>query len=319
MNAETTLAASVDRPVVRGLPELDRCQVMGILNVTPDSFSDGGASFSGDRLDHGRAVAKGIALAAEGADIVDVGGESTRPGARRVSAEEELRRVIPVIRALARAGLTVSVDTMRARVAAAAVDAGAAIVNDVSGGLADPAMAGIVADAQVPYVLMHWRAHSRHMGDHARYENVVSEVVSELRSRLAVLAEEGIDPSRVVLDPGLGFAKTAEHSWALLAELDALRALGRPVLVGASRKSFLEEVVAAGEDAASPTARDAATTAVSAIAAAAGAFCVRVHDVRSTADAVRVARCWQAARRPHPPGVSQAGGAHQPEAGPRWL
>ncbi|MQA61488.1 MAG: dihydropteroate synthase [Actinophytocola sp.] len=317
MRAEATLAAPADRPVVRGLPQRDRCQVMGILNVTPDSFSDGGAFFPGHRIDHGRAIAKGIQLAAEGADIVDVGGESTRPGARRVSAEEELHRVIPVVRALARTGLTVSVDTMRVRVAAAAVDAGAAIVNDVSGGLAGPAMAGIVAEAQVPYVLMHWRAHSSHMRDHARYENVATEVATELRGRLAALAEAGIDPSRVVLDPGLGFAKTAEHNWALLAELDALHALGRPILIGASRKSFLGQAIAACGDAPPPAARDAATAAVSAIAAA-GAFCVRVHNVPSTVDAERVARCWRAARRPRPPGVSQADRAHYPEAGPRW-
>lgn len=318
MTAEATLAAPADRPVIRGLQRRDRCQVMGILNVTPDSFSDGGAFFPGHRIDHGQAIAKGVELAAEGADIIDVGGESTRPGAHRVSAEEELHRVIPVVRALARTGLTVSIDTMRARVAAAAVDAGAAIVNDVSGGLADPAMARTVAEAQVPYVLMHWRAHSSHMRDHARHEKVVTEVATELRGRLAALAEAGIDPSRVVLDPGLGFAKTAEHNWALLAALDALHALGRPILVGASRKSFLGQAIAAGGDAPPPAARDAATAAVSAIAAAAGAFCVRVHDVRSTVDAVRVARCWRAARRPRPPGVPQAGRAHYPKAGPRW-
>ena len=268
---------------------------MGVVNVTPDSFSDGGAY-----LDADAAVAHGLALTAEGADLVDVGGESTRPGAERVTAEEERRRVLPVVRALTAAGAVVSIDTMRAEVAAEALSLGAVMVNDVSGGLADPEMAKTVAAARVPFVVMHWRGHSADMAARAVYGDVVADVVAELRGRLDALATEGVDPDQVVLDPGLGFAKTAEHNWALLAHLDALSALGRPVLVGASRKGFLGHLLAdeAGEP--RPLAdRDHATAAVTALAAAAGAWAVRVHDVPPSRDAVRVAAA-----------VRAAGGAH---------
>jgi len=273
---------------VRGLPELlasaGRCLVMGVVNVTPDSFSDGGSY-----LDAGAAVAHGLDLVREGADVVDVGGESTRPGAGRVPADEEARRVLPVVRALADAGATVSVDTMRADVAAAALDAGARMVNDVSGGLADPAMAAVVASAEVPYVVMHWRGHSVDMQERAVYDDVVREVCAELRSRLDALGEAGVDLDRVVVDPGLGFAKTAQHSWTLLAHLDALRSLGRPLLVGASRKGFLGSVGGDGAAGPRPPAdRDDASAAVTVLAALAGAWAVRVHRVRASADAVRV-------------------------------
>ncbi|TQC37657.1 dihydropteroate synthase, partial [Rhodococcus sp. WS4] len=194
-----------------------RCLVMGIVNVTPDSFSDGGLCAAADS-----AITRGLALAADGADIVDVGGESTRPQAHRVPVAEELRRVLPVVRALSEAGVLVSVDTMRAQVAAAAVEAGAAVVNDVSGGLADPDMAATVAEVDVPYIAMHWRGHSTTMADLAVYDDVVTEVVTELADRLDALISAGIREDRIVLDPGLGFAKTGAHNWALLAHLDRI-------------------------------------------------------------------------------------------------
>jgi dihydropteroate synthase len=262
---------------------------MGIVNVTPDSFSDGGSYLAA-----ASAVEHGLALARSGADIVDVGGESTRPGAGRVTAEEELRRVLLVVRELSGAGLTVTIDTTRSPVAEAALAAGAAGVNDVSGGLADPAMARTVASARVPYVAMHWRGPSREMQQRAVYGDVVAEVTAELRARLESLLEAGIDRRQLVLDPGLGFAKQPAHNWQLLSRLAELRALGQPVLVGASRKAFLGAALRPGGDVPPPAARDAATAAVSALAAAAGAYCVRVHDVPATLDAVRVAAKWTA-------------------------
>ncbi|MER6139641.1 dihydropteroate synthase [Streptomyces sparsogenes] len=276
---------------VAGLPEWDRCAVMGVVNVTPDSFSDGGQWF-----DPELAVKHGLDLAAAGADLVDVGGESTRPGATRVDEAEELRRVIPVVRELAAAGLLVSVDTMRAAVAERAVEAGARLVNDVSGGGADPAMVPMVAAAGVPFVVMHWRGQSIDMNNRAVYGDVVGEVVAELRASLERAVAGGIDPERIVLDPGLGFAKDAEHDLALVARLGALRELGRPLLVAASRKRFLGRVLA-GDGGSPPPARerDAATAAVSAIVAREGAWAVRVHEVRASADAVRVARAIEAA------------------------
>ncbi len=279
---------------VAGLPAPGRCLVMGVINVTPDSFSDGGAWF-----DHDAAIRHGLDLVAEGADIVDVGGESTRPGAQRVSMREELRRVIPVITELAAEGIPVSVDTMRAEVAEAAIEAGARLVNDVSGGLADPAMPRVVAKAAVPYVVMHWRGHSHDMDKRAVYTDVVREVTDELRGRIEAVVEEGVDPSLLIVDPGLGFAKRPEagHNWALLAHLDALLALGHPVLVAASRKRFLGRLLAGPDGTPRPFAEsDDATVAITALAAAAGAWCVRVHDVRPNADAVRVAAAWGAAR-----------------------
>ncbi|MGP3923972.1 MULTISPECIES: dihydropteroate synthase [unclassified Streptomyces] len=276
---------------VTGLPEWDRCAVMGVVNVTPDSFSDGGRWF-----DTGAAVKRGLDLAATGADLVDVGGESTRPGATRVDEDEELRRVIPVVRGLAAEGVVVSVDTMRASVAEQAVAAGAVLVNDVSGGLADPAMVPVVAAAGVPFVVMHWRGFSEEMNSRAVYGDVVAEVLDELRARMDAVVEGGVDPERIVVDPGLGFAKQAEHDLALVAHLRELHGLGRPLLVAASRKRFLGRVLAGGDGSPPPAReRDAATAAVSAIAAREGAWAVRVHEVRPTADAVRVARAVEGA------------------------
>ncbi|MDH6710444.1 dihydropteroate synthase [Kitasatospora sp. MAA19] len=277
-----------------GLPRLDRCAVMGVVNVTLDSFSDGGLWH-----DPAKAIAHGLALRARGADLVDVGGESTRPGAQRVPEEEELRRVLPVVRELAAAGMVVSVDTMRASVAEQAVEAGAAIVNDVSGGLADPAMARVVADTGAPFVVMHWRGQSADMERLAVYRDVVADVVAELTVRVDALLAAGVKEDQLILDPGLGFAKTAEHNWALLGRLDALTALGRPVLVAASRKRFLGTLLADPQSGALRPARerDDATAAVSALSAQAGAWAVRVHDVSGTADAVRVVAAWQHAAR----------------------
>lgn len=267
----------------------DRTLVMGVVNVTPDSFSDGGAWFEpADGIRHG------LALLAEGADILDVGGESTRPGAERVPEAEERRRVLPVVDALVAAGAVVSVDTMRAGVARACIERGAAIVNDVSGGQADPDMAGVVAETGVPYVLMHWRGPSDRMAARDVYDDVLADVTAELSAQLELLLTRGVDRSQVVLDPGLGFAKNGESNWPLLAGLDRLNEFGLPVLVGASRKRFLGSLLARADGAPAPAlARDDATAAVSAIAAAAGAWCVRVHDVKPSADAVRVAARWR--------------------------
>lgn len=281
---------------VAGLPAWDRCAVMGVVNVTPDSFSDGGRWF-----DTTVAVKHGLDLVAEGADLVDVGGESTRPGATRVDEAEELRRVIPVVRGLASEGVVVSVDTMRARVAEQALAAGAALVNDVSGGLADPAMIPVVAAAGAPFVVMHWRGFLQGGNVQGVYEDVVGEVVDELHARVEAVLAGGIAPDRIVVDPGLGFSKQAEHDLALLAHLDRLRALGHPLLVAASRKRFLGRVLAGPQGAPPPAReRDAATAAVSALAAHAGAWAVRVHEVRATADAVRVARAVTQARAVDP-------------------
>ncbi|MEI4273518.1 dihydropteroate synthase [Klenkia sp. LSe6-5] len=269
-----------------------RCLVMGVLNVTPDSFSDGGCY-----ADTASAVAHGLAMHAAGADWVDVGGESTRPGADRVAAAEEGARVLPVIAELAAAGVAVSIDTTRAEVAAAALDAGATLVNDVSGGLADAGMAPLVADRGVPWVLMHWRGHSREMYAAARYGDVVTEVCAELTARVEDVVASGVDPAQLVLDPGLGFAKNAEHNWALLAGLDRLVALGLPLLVGASRKTFLGRLLAGPDGDPRPAVeRDAATLATTVLAAEAGAWGVRVHDAAASVDAVATVAAVQAAR-----------------------
>jgi dihydropteroate synthase len=266
-----------------------RCLVMGVVNVTPDSFSDGGMWF-----DEAAAIRHGLELVGEGADIVDVGGESTRPGAARVPLDEELARVVPVIRALSAEGVTVSVDTMRAEVANAAVEAGASLVNDVSGGLADPAMPRVVAATGVDYVVMHWRGHSHDMESRAVYIDVVTEVREELAKRVDLVLAEGVAERQIVLDPGLGFAKNPAHNWALLAGMGELADLGYPLLIGASRKRFLGRLLADADGTPRPFSRsDDATVAVTALAAHAGAWCVRVHEVGPNADAVRVAAAWK--------------------------
>ena len=279
--------------VTQRLPVRSRCLVMGVVNVTPDSFSDGGAW-----LDPDAAIAHGLELAAQGADIIDIGGESTRPGAQRVHVDEELSRVMPVVSALAAAGSYVSIDTMRAEVADQALQAGARMVNDVSGGQADPAMTRLVADAAVPYIITHWRGHSSDMYGPANYSDVVAEVRAELADRVRAAVASGVDPARIIIDPGLGFAKLAEHNWTLLASLDRVARLpGRPepfpVLVAASRKGFLGKLLAGPAGAPRSFARsDDATIAVTALAAAAGAWCVRVHAVPGSLDAAVVAARW---------------------------
>lgn len=269
--------------------------VMGVVNVTPDSFSDGGRY-----ADTERAVEHGRELLADGADILDVGGESTRPGATRPLVTDELDRVVPVITALAQDGATVSVDTMRSEVAAAALEAGAQIVNDVSGGLADPDILRVAADAGATYVAMHWRAHADHMDDFATYDGpggVVQAVRDELAERVDAALAAGIAEDRLVLDPGLGFAKHGRHNWELLADLGAVQALGYPVLVGASRKSFLGRLLADADGTPRPVdGREDATTALSVLLAREGVWGLRVHAVRSTRDALMVLDALETAR-----------------------
>lgn len=264
---------------MRQLLDRGRTLVMGIINITPDSFSDGGEYASTER-----AVARGLDLLAQGADLIDIGGESTRPGAHRVDAQGELQRVVPVIRELAGAGALVSVDTMRAEVARAAVEAGAVMVNDVSGGLSDPAMLRTVAQSGVGYIAMHWRGQSDVMQNLAHYDDVVTDVRRELSDRLDAALDAGIDLDQIVLDPGLGFAKTADHNWALLAGLDTLASLGRPLLIGASRKRFLGELL----DVRPPKERDDATLALTVLLAQQGVWAVRTHTVRAQRDAIAV-------------------------------
>ncbi len=270
---------------------------MGVVNVTPDSFSDGGQWFCEQD-----AIAHGLELASQGADIVDVGGESTRPGAQRISADEELRRAGPVVAALAEAGVLVSIDTMRSPVAEFALRAGARMVNDVSGGQADPAMGVLVARAKVPFVVMHWRGHSARMQQRAVYADVVSEVRDELACRVAALISAGVSQEQLIVDPGLGFAKLPEHNWALLASLLEIGCLPGyatpfPVLIGASRKRFISRLLAGQDEAPRPFAGcDDATVALTALAAAGGAWCVRVHAVPGNLDAVRVAARWRRER-----------------------
>jgi dihydropteroate synthase len=262
---------------------------MGVLNVTDDSFSDGGRY-----LDADSAVAHGLAMAAEGAGIVDVGGESTRPGATLIDPRIETSRVVPVVKELAAQGITVSIDTMHADVARAALQSGARIVNDVSGGRADPAMAPLLAEAGVLWVLMHWRSVSSDRPHEApHYRDVVAEVRSELLASVDAAVAAGVDPSKLVIDPGLGFAKTGQHNWALLHALPQLVATGVPVLLGASRKRFLGTLLA-GPDGSPrpPDGRETATEVISALAAVYGAWGVRVHDVRASVDALKVVRAW---------------------------
>ena len=264
--------------------------VMGVLNVTPDSFSDGGRY-----ADREAAIAHGVAMRADGADLVDVGGESTRPGAERIDAATESARVLPVVRELAAAGVPVSIDTTRASVAAEALAAGATLVNDVSGGLADPAMGKVVADAGCPWVLMHWRGHSRDMRRLAVYTDVVAEVRAELAQRVEDALGAGVAHDQIILDPGLGFAKTAEHNWKLSANLDAILSLGYPVLFAASRKSYLGALLADRDGTPRPVhEREAATLATTVLAVEAGVWGIRVHDVRASVDAIKV---WEATWR----------------------
>lgn len=264
--------------------------VVGVVNVTDDSFSDGGRY-----LDPGRAVQHGLALAADGAAIIDVGGESTRPGAVRIDADVEIARVVPVVKGLAAQGLTVSIDTMHAAVARAALDSGAAIVNDVSGGRADPAMAQVIAEAGVPWVLMHWRsvqADQPHEAPH--YDDVVVRVRDELLAGVEAAVAAGVQRDNLIIDPGLGFAKTADHNWALLNALPVLIQTGIPVLVGASRKRFLGSLLADADGTPRPPdGRETATAVISALAALHGAWGVRVHDVRASVDALKVVDAWQ--------------------------
>lgn len=278
------------QPVAGGLlGQLERTGVMGILNVTTDSFSDGG-----EYLDPQVAVAHGQAMVAAGADLIDVGGESTRPGATRVTAETELNRVVPVIQALADAGITVSVDTMRAEVAAAAVAAGAQLINDVSGGLADPEMFSVMADTQVYCSLMHWNTQRfDNASGFANHDDaVVDHVYRRLEELTARALKAGVDPAKIIWDPGLGFAKTAQENWELLAGIPRLQEAGFPLLVGASRKRFLVALRTQRGMAASPKDADAASAAITAIASQHKVWAVRVHDVAASRDAVEVAAYW---------------------------
>jgi dihydropteroate synthase len=264
---------------------VDRCLVMGVVNVTPDSFSDGGMW-----LDPASAIRHGIELAEQGADLVDVGGESTRPGAIRIDAEEELRRVIPVIEGLVAAGVTVSVDTMRSVVAEQALAAGASILNDVSGGRADPAMVAVAAKARCPLVLMHWRQHSSVMQhkNHTTYDDLIPDIIGELMDQVEVALDAGVDRNHIIIDPGLGFSKTGDQNWSVLAHLNTFTELGYPVLIAASRKRFLGELFADGGELRPTDRREDATTAITTMCAEAGVWGVRVHQAAASADAVRV-------------------------------
>lgn len=274
-------------PMTTGMP-----LIMGILNVTPDSFSDGGLynNFD-DAVDHA------VQLVEAGATVIDVGGESTRPGAERLAVDKEQARVLPVIRELIARDVPVSIDTMNAATAAAALDLGAVLVNDVSGGLADKGMARLIAESGIEYVAMHWRGHSAKMDSLAVYTDVVRDVRNELKHRVAELIVAGVRPDRIILDPGLGFAKTAQHNWQLLGRLRELETLGHRILIGASRKKFLGELLPEG----APTAdRDPATATISALAAEAGVWGVRVHDVAGTLAALQVWESLNEGRAPAP-------------------
>ncbi len=264
-----------------------RTLVMGILNVTEDSFSDGGQYLATDKaLDHG------LKLLYAGADIIDVGGESTRPGAKDVDPALEQARIIPVIEALAKAGAVISVDTMHVSTARAAIAAGAHLINDVSGLTYEAGMAELIAETGVPYVLMHRRGTAADMVREANYTDVVTEVVAELRTLRDEFVAKGVKPEQLIIDPGLGFAKDAAHNWALLANLQAVEELGHRVLVGTSRKRFLGELLADGGTPREPLGRDGATAATTALAARDGVWAVRVHDVAGSRDALEVVKAY---------------------------
>lgn len=271
----------------RGLPDelrkLDRTLVMGVLNVTPDSFSDGGR-FNDAQV----ATNHALQMIRDGADIIDIGGESTRPGSERISVQEELDRVLPVITALKTSGAAISIDTMRVEVAKAAVAAGACMINDVSGGKADPEMLGYVATLETPYILMHWRGPSNVMNTLTDYNDVAVDVTNEIREQVDVAVSAGIARERIAIDPGIGFAKTVDQNWPILKHLDVLEELGLPILMGASRKKFLGELLAVDGVPRDSDERESATTAISTLMAARGLWAVRVHDVKSSSDAVSV-------------------------------
>ncbi|MEY3606722.1 MAG: Dihydropteroate synthase [Actinomycetota bacterium] len=270
-----------------GLPEnlrnLDRTLVMGVLNVTPDSFSDGGR-FNNPKI----ATNHALQMIADGADIIDIGGESTRPGSDRISVQEELDRVLPVISALANSGAVISIDTMRVEVAKAAVAAGACMINDVSGGKSDPEMLSYVATLNTPFILMHWRGPSNIMNTLTDYDDVVADVTAEISKQVDVAVAAGISRERIAIDPGIGFAKTVDQNWPILKHLDVLEALGLPILMGASRKKFLGELLAKDGVARDSDERESATTAISTLMAVRGLWAVRVHDVRPSSDAIAV-------------------------------
>jgi len=270
-----------------GLPEnlrnLDRTLVMGVLNVTPDSFSDGGR-FDDTEI----AISHALQMIEDGADIIDVGGESTRPGSERISVQVELDRVLPVIAGLVDSGVAISIDTMRAEVARAAIEAGAGVINDVSGGKSDPEMLSYVSTLTVPYILMHWRGPSNIMNTLTDYNDVVADVTAEISKQVEVAVAAGIARERIAIDPGIGFAKTVDQNWPILKHLDVLEGLGLPILMGASRKKFLGELLAKAGVARDSDERESATTAISTLMAARGLWAVRVHDVKPTRDAIAV-------------------------------
>jgi len=276
---------------VLGLPEFlhhpKRTLVMGVINVTPDSFSDGGESLVTES-----AVLRGIQMIRDGVDIIDIGGESTRPGAPRISPEEEKARVLPVLRALSDYDTVLSIDTMRAEVAEEAIAAGASIVNDVSGGLADAEMPRLIADVRVPYVVMHWRGFSDSMQKLAIYEATAKEIRHELADRVEKLTKAGVDIDQIILDPGLGFAKEPDHNWDVLQEIESFEKLKRPLLVGASRKRFLGALLNDGERDRDVKGREAATVAVTTMLAERKVWGVRVHNVRDSRDAIEVVTRW---------------------------